>query len=293
MDLISQVALLGGVCDRATLVGLRSVREVDEALRTGVLVRDARGRYALPITRPALRTANRVAGVLSHRSAAQYWGWAQKSPPSLPEVTFARTRRVDPALRKVLVPHWCELAPDDVQGSVTSQVRTLIDCMRNLPWDEAVAIVNSAIRADDFTQDEVQQMAEQTKGRGRRRICEVAAAVTGQCANPFEAVLYAQALLIPGLNVVPQLPVAVKGTTRTLHPDLGDPLLGLVIEAESFEWHGESVRLTADCRRYNTLALLGWQVIRFSWWQVMFDPAYVQRVLVEAVALLSRHANVA
>jgi hypothetical protein len=293
MDLISQVTALGGVCDRATLVGLRSVDEVDAALRDGVLERDARGRYALPTTRPALRTANRVAGVLSHRSAAQYWGWAQKAPPPLPEVTFGRTRRVDPSLRKILVPHWCELSRDDVEGSVTSQVRTLIDCMRNLPWDEAVAIVNGAIRADDFTQADVRQIAERTMGRGRRRICEVAAAVTGQCANPFEAVLYAQALLIPGLNVKPQLAVVVTGTARTMRPDLGDPVLGMAIEAESFEWHGKPAQLSRDCRRYNTLSLLGWHVIRFSWWQVMHDPAYVQRVLIEAVAVLTQHANVA
>jgi hypothetical protein len=293
MDLISQVTVLGGVCDRATLVGLRSAAEVDAALRDGVLERDARGRYALPTTRPALRTANRVAGVLSHRSAAQYWGWAQKAPPHLPEITFPRTRRVDRNLRKVLVPHWCELSPDDVEGSVTSQVRTLVDCMRNLPWDEAVAIVNSAIRSDDFTQAEVQRIAERTRGRGRRRICEVAAAVTGQCANPFEAVLYAQALLIPGLNVKPQLAVVVTGTARTVHPDLADPVLEMAIEAESFEWHGQPAQLSRDCRRYNTLALLGWHVIRFSWWQVMYDPEYVQRVLIEAVAVLTQHANVA
>ena len=39
--------------------------------------------------------------------------------------------------------------------------------------------------------------------------------------------------------------------------------------------------------------LLGWFVIRFSWWQVMHDPAYVHRVLVEAAAVLTQHANVA
>src|SRR3954451_19570710 len=123
MDLISEVTLLGGVCDRATLVQLRSAAEVDQALRAGVLERDARGRYALPSTRPSLRTANRVAGVLSHRSAAHYWGWAQKAPPPLPEVTFPRTRRVDRSLRKILVPHWSDLPADDVEGSVTSRVR--------------------------------------------------------------------------------------------------------------------------------------------------------------------------
>ncbi len=78
-----------------------------------------------------------------------------------------------------------------------------------------------------------------------------------------------------------------------MHPDLADPLLGIAIEAESFEWHGKPAQLSRDCRRYNTLSLLGWHVIRFSWWQVMYDAAYVQRVLVEAVAVLTQHANVA
>lgn len=292
MDLISQVTVLGGVCDRATLVRLRSAAEVDEALRSGVLERDARGRYALATTRPALRTANRVAGVLSHRSAAQYWGWAQKAPPPLPEVTFPRTRRVDRRLRDILVPHWSDLGPDDVEGRVTSQIRTLVDCMRNLPWDEAVAIVNSAIRADDVTREEVELIAERTRGRGRRRICEVAAAVTGQCANPFEAVLYAQTLLVPGLNAVPQFKIVVTGK-KALHPDVADPVLRTAIEAESFEWHGETAQLTRDCRRYNALTLSGWHVVRFSWWQVMHEPEYVQKTLVETVRLLTRHANVA
>ncbi len=71
MDLISQVTLLGGVCDRAALIRLRARYEVDAALRRGTLERDARGRYSLASTRPAIRTANRLVGVLSHRSAAQ------------------------------------------------------------------------------------------------------------------------------------------------------------------------------------------------------------------------------
>src|SRR6476659_8493947 len=123
MDLITQLRLVGGGCERAALVKLRSVADGDQALRDGVLERDARGRYSLPTTRPALRTANRVAGVLSHRSAAQSWGWAQKAPPPLPEITFPRTRRVHRRLRAILVPHWCELRPEDVEGAVTSQVR--------------------------------------------------------------------------------------------------------------------------------------------------------------------------
>ncbi len=292
MDLISQVTLLGGVCDRATLLRLRSADEVKEALRRGTLERDARGRYSLATTRPAIRTANRASGVLSHRSAAQYWGWAQKAPPELPDVTFPRERVVDPRLRRVLLPHWSILQTDDVEGPVTSPSRTLVDCMRNLPLDESLPIVNSAIRADDITPTDVVDLADSTRGRGRARIRAVAAVATGKAYNPFESVLHAQALLVPGLEVVPQLPVKVPGP-RTLHPDLADPVLGIALEAEGFEWHGNPAALTRDCRRYNTLGKLGWLVIRFSWYLVMHEPTYVHETLLGAVAFAQRHANVA
>lgn len=293
MDLISQVTLMGGACDRATLVGLRGRREVDAAIRDGSLIRIARGRYALPTSRDFVRRASAVSGVLSHRSAAQYWGWAQKAPPTRPEVTVPRDRRVSRATRRLVLPHWSDLGPEEIRGIVTSPRRTLVDCMRNLPLDEALPIVDSAIRVDDFTRDEVVALADSTKGRGRARICAVGAAATSKAANAFESVLRAQAMLVPGLNVEPQLAVPVPGSTLVLHPDLGDPWLRIAIEAEGFEWHGESAALTRDCRRYNTFTRLGWQVIRFSWVLVMHDPAYVHQTLLSAVDLARQHANVA
>jgi very-short-patch-repair endonuclease len=295
MDLISQLVLLGGVVDRKTLLRLRGRTEVTRALRNGTIVRDARGRYALPNARTGLRTANRVSGVLSHRSAAHYWGWSQKEPAGLPEVTVPRNRRVDRGLRKLLIPHWSDLPPDDVvKGSVTSARRTLVDCMRNLPYDEALAIVDSALRAKDITKRALLQLATSTRGRGRARIMAVAARATAKAANPFESVLRAQADLVPGMDVVAQLPVPM-GAGLVLHPDLVDVENRIIIEAEGFEWHGKSAQLTRDCRRYNSFILMGWHVIRFSWALVMHDPTYVQEVLRAAVETgreRHRHANV-
>ena len=293
MDLISQVVLMGGACDRASLVKLRGTAEVDAALENGTLVRTARGRYALPASRDAVKRASAVGGVLSHRSAALHWGWAQKIVPVRPDVTVPRNRRITVAARELVVPHWSDLGPDDVTGMVTSPRRTLVDCMRNLPLDEAVAIVDSAIRSGDFTYDEVLAIAVSTRGRGRARIMGVAADATSKAANAFESVARAQAELVPGLAMEPQYAVAVPGSNRKLHPDLADPKLRIIVEAESFEWHGESAALTRDCRRYNTFTRLGWTVIRFSWYQVMFEPAYVQQTLRQAVALAREHANVA
>ena len=83
------------------------------------------------------------------------------------------------------------------------------------------------------------------------------------------------------------------GQSLTLQPDLYDEKLGIVIEAESFEWHGETAALNRDCLRYNGFTARGLVVVRFSWTQVMFSPAYVLAVLSAAVRLARRHANVA
>ncbi len=104
-------------------------------------------------------------------------------------------------------------------------------------------------------------------------------------ANPLESTARALAIQVPGLSVVPQHPVPVPGTGVVLHPDIADPVRRLAIETEGFEWHGEVAALTRDCRRYNTLTLLGWTVVRFSWVLVMTEPAYVQETLVRAVGL--------
>lgn len=225
------------------------------------------------------------------RSAAQRHGWGQRLVPALPDVTFPRTRRLEPAARRALVPHWSDLAPDEVERGVTTKRRTLIDCMRNLPLHEAVPIVDSAVRLGDVTKGELLRIASQMRGRGRARAMAVAAMASRLAANAFESTLRAIASTVPGLHVRPQQPIRVA-PGLDLHPDLLDERLGIVIEAESFEWHGDRPQLTRDCQRYNAFANLGFLVVRFSWEQVILTPAYVVRVLADAVARARRHANV-
>ncbi|HEY4268021.1 MAG TPA: hypothetical protein VGM94_07525 [Galbitalea sp.] len=229
---------------------------------------------------------------MSMRTAAQQHGWGLKQVPALPDVTFARTRRLDARARAMVVPHWSEIDERDVTAGATGVQRTLIDCMRMLPLDESLPILDSAVRADDVSPDDVRRIADSMNGRGRTRARGVAALVDGRCTNPFESTLRAIGSTVPGLGLVPQLGIKIS-ERRTLHPDLADPALGLIVEAESFAWHGKSAALTRDCWRYNTFTLLGWTVIRFSWFQVMQRREYVLGALEEASRLLHRHANVA
>ena len=64
-------------------------------------------------------------------------------------------------------------------------------------------------------------------------------------------------------------------------PDLVDVTLGLVLEADSHEFHTGRARLTSDCWRYDELVVEGWRVLRFTWEQVMLQQAWVRSVLSE------------
>lgn len=295
MDVISQMKDLGGAASRTAIVALCGKAPVAAALADRRLVRDARGRYALPEAHKGVRVANSVAGVLSHRSAAAYWGWEQKDDQKLPEVTVPRNRHVTKRQRLVFIPHYVDLHDGEAVGSVTTKRRTLVDCFRNLPYDEALAIADSAVRNGDVTKEELAEIAKATKGRGRRRIICVSDDATEKAANPFESVLRSIANRIPGLCSVAQVPLAIDAS-RELHPDVGDTALRLALEAESFEFHGEREALARDCERYNLFALLGWLILRFSWAQVMREPAYVHRTLIDITRLARlrpEHADVA
>ena len=86
---------------------------------------------------------------------------------------------------------------------------------------------------------------------------------------------------VVGLTVRPQVPLYAADFLG--RPDLVDTDLRLVIEADSFAWHGDRAALCRDARRYNAFAVHGWLVLRFTWEDVMHDPSYVRGVLQAAV----------
>lgn len=271
----------GGVAGAGTLIALTSRAELDRALTGGEVVRIARGRYALLQVDEAVRAAARLGGVLSLTSAALHHGWPVKHPPDLPHVTVSRGRKVSPLERSVHL-HRAELGPDQIDGPATSRELTLENCLRHLPFDEALAVADSA-RREGVPVSVFERIADGARGPGSPQIRRVADAATSLAANPFESVLRAIAHDVPGLAVEPQ--VVIREPGLHVRPDLVDRRLRLVLEADSFEWHGGRAALRRDARRYNCLVVNGWVVLRFAWEDVMFDPGHVREVLLAAVAL--------
>lgn len=274
---------LGGVAGARTLLRLTSRRRVRRAVRDGRIHRLARGRFALPSTEDTRARAHELHAVLGLRSAAAAHGWELKEQPACPELIVPRGRNVAPDRRTGVVLHWTTLAPDQVSEGVTTPLRTIVDCARHLPFDEALAIADSSLRHGSSTREELD--AFDVRGAGAAAVRRVLRHADGRAANPFESVL--RALCIEaGLGVETQL--AVDLGTGVVHTDLGSVELRLALEADSWTFHSTRQAHTRDCARYNLLTLRGWRVLRFTWEQVMHDQAYVRWVLAELVRSVER-----
>ena len=160
-----------------------------------------------------MMAANRLSGVVSHRSAALLHGWEVKVVPDLPDVTVRAKRHLGEGQRDGVAPHWSDLTPDEVHQGLTTVERTLVDCLRSLPFDEALAIADSALRHRSISKHRLVELAAGMHGRGAAQARRVAKEATHLAANPFESVLR-------GLDNVILTP-HIGGSTQEAQVDIG------------------------------------------------------------------------
>ncbi|HEX5633727.1 MAG TPA: DUF559 domain-containing protein, partial [Gemmatimonadales bacterium] len=251
------------------------------ALASGTIVRVARGRYALPSLTAARSLAMGASATASHTTAALHWGWQVKHEPDLPHITLPRGRKLRAAARTGVQRHWRDLETTEVvDGWVTSRERTVIDCCLDLPFDEALSVVDSALRGG-LPRSALVTAARALGPRLRARALAVFMQGSAKAANPFESVLRAIALGVAGAGWDPQHRIRYDDFYARV--DLADERLQLVLEADSFEFHGERAAMSRDAERYDELVSRGWLVLRFTWEQVMLRPAWVARVIERTV----------
>lgn len=282
------VVELGGVATRAQLLERAGKRDLNASLSSGAIARLVRGVYAVPTVDESVRVAARLGGSLGLTSAAMRHGWAVKNVPERPHLMFSRGRRLPDEARNVHV-HRAQLATDDVVAGVTSKAVTLAHCLRRLPFDEALCVADSALRAG-FPRSGLLKIGDKASGPGSPQMRRVSREASKLSANVFESTMRAEVLDILSFNPKPQ--VTIRGQGWTVRPDLVDARLGIALEADSFEWHGSRAALSADARKYDLMVAAGWLVLRFSYEHVMTQPDFVRRVTTDVVVRAERMREV-
>lgn len=283
MEAVEALVRLGGIARVDEWRALTTRAEARAALRRGSVRRLRRHQVALPGEAEAWVAAAELGGTISHLSAAQHHGWKLKAVPAHPTITVARGARALDLPYPVEL-HWADLPLEAVADGVTTPVQTVIDCARAYDFDVALCVADSALRSGLVHRTDLLAAAHASPRTGRRRAVRVAEEASADADNPFESVLRAIALDVPGLTVHPQGWVGHSGRA-----DLVDERLMIAIEADSWEFHGGSREtFRHDVRRYAEFARRGWVVVRFLWEDVMHRPEHVHRALAETAAIRAR-----
>lgn len=83
-SLLAAFASMGGIATYPQLRHAASRRAIERCLARGEITKERRGCYVLASTSEHPRTAHEMSAVLSHESAALYYGWKVKSAPTFP-----------------------------------------------------------------------------------------------------------------------------------------------------------------------------------------------------------------
>ncbi len=254
MDPLDAVLACGGAARTARLLTMTPRRSLAAAVRSGELRRPAPGLFATPDVEPDLLAAVALRGVRSCHTAAAALGFDLVDPPARPHVTCPRGSRGSWPGTTV---H--RRTVRDLDGC-TDPLTTVLDCLRCLPGRFALVPVDSALRQDRVSLDELHEAAAAMNRNDPRR--HLVAWADPDCGSPLESVARYD-LLEAGFSVRTQRVLDPAGRVDFVIDGW------LVVEVDGFRFHADPAQRSEDLRRDVELRRLGLQVLRFSWEQVV------------------------
>ena len=212
-----------------------------------------------------------------------------KAPPR-PEVSVPNGLHPRPG-RRVKV-HAISVPAHELAGyrglPVTSQQRTVLDCLLSLPADQGRTVLDRALQRGWVQLPGIVRAVHEARGRwGAARARAVLAGADPSAASQAERV--AQALLIGGgvTGWIGGYKLCVGGCVVAIL-DLAFPDLRLAIEIDGWAWHNGPERFQEDRRRQNALVTAGWTVLRFTWADLVERPEQVLATVVRTMSRLAR-----
>lgn len=224
-------------------------------------------------------------GVVAGYSAAELLG-ASSGPPGAPAEVLLTAPRSQSYRCHGLRVHRDRLDPDEttrVGGiAVTTADRTTYDLARWAPTlTERVTAVDALVHECNVDPAAVLVLRNRHLGaHGGGEIAEVLRLADGRAESPMES-RARMALVLGGLPPAVQHPVVIPG--RRYYLDLAYPDQLLAVEYDGAD-HRTQKQARRDLEREAALVSVGWKILRFDAYVVLFQP---QRIVAEVRAELA------
>jgi hypothetical protein len=275
----------GGVVARWQLIPLGvTPHAIKSWLRSGRLHCLFRGVYALGhraitpkghVLAPVLAYGD--GAVLSHRSAADWWGFSRTSRRPVDVTVPGRTRTGQRGIDLHLAR---SLDPRDVTAfegvPITTVARTLLDLAEVVPRRKLKAAVEEADRRGDYDGLAVKELLARSPGRhGLKPLSDLLSDFTYDelSREELEALFFdfckEYGVARPSMNC------SIEGHTVDAHW----PGTNLVVELDSRAFHLNAKAFEEDRKRDAQLLLAGYRVVRITYRQLTQEPATIANLL--------------
>lgn len=168
----------------------------------------------------------------------------------------------------------------------TSPGRTIIDCAHRAGADGTEEMIMAADSTGLLNRRRFEELADQHRGRpGIGHVLAIVSDDPVELRNPNEVRMFriCRAAGVP----LPLCNHRIEAEGRTFYADFCWPQLGLIVEADSWRWHGGRRATERDRDRDQTLTIAGWHVIHFTRDQIKNQSQEVGRRI---AALIARFA---
>lgn len=280
-----------GVVTRRQLLELGfGPRSIEHRLRKGRLHRIMQGVYAVGwprLTRERRWMAAVLAcgdqAALSHRSAAALWGIGREASGRI-DVSVRRTTKV--RRRGLRIRTRPTLRAEDVvqhrRIAVTSVARTLVDLATELDEVAVERAVNDADKRSLIDPEVLRTALDRYEGEpGAPRLRKLLDKRTFRLSDSDLEIFFRPIAAEAGLG----FPLS-KQMVNGWEVDFYWPDLGLVVETDGLRYHRTASTQTRDARRDRAHALAGMTPLRFTHYEIKYEPTRVQHELTRAAAML-------
>ena len=221
--------------------------------------------------------------VLSHRSAAALWGFAKEHPDYIEVSVRRRCKHRRRGLRARSRP---ALSASDITTRlyipVTTPVRTFLDFTLVSGPKFVERAINEADKLDVIDADSLRLALDDHSGEpGVRPLRRILDKHTFRLSDDELERLFRPIAAAAGLTAP-----LTKQMVNEFEVDFFWPELGLVVETDGWRYHRTPSAQTRDALRFQTHTAAGLTPLRFSHYQVKYEPRHVCQVLTKTAANL-------